>query len=209
MKIIKRLKPDEIRWLARSVIVLVLLAATINVPFALTKMRSHTGAHATNRVMFEDEEAAARGWASNPPHDVEWPDPNHWMKETKFAFREYYISAPKIREDGNNFLMMTQHLGWPLPVIEEREMWWDWDNPAFVGPESNPAPKLLPIGLVFNPLFVGLPIWLLACVLPVCIRLVVRANRDKQGRCVWCGYQIESFDTCPECGSVSSANPTE
>ncbi len=198
-----RIKHNEIRWVVGSLVVIVLFAAVVNVPYALTKMRSRTGARAGNSLMLADEEAAARGWAARRPHEFVWPDPDSWMRETKFGFTEYYIAGPRLREDGNRFSMEVQHLGWPLPVIEVKQMWWDWSDPRLEGPESDPAPGLLPLGLVMNPLIVGLPVWLLVGVLPVTAALGRRGLRARRGLCPWCGYAIEALSTCPECGSSS------
>jgi hypothetical protein len=69
--------------------------------------------------------------------------------------------------------MQAQHLGWPLPVIELKQMWWNWNDPTLNGPEPDPAPTLMPAGLLINPLLLGGGVWLVT-VLPAAVFVLAR-----------------------------------
>ena len=83
-------------------------------------------------------------------------------------------------------------------------MWWAWEDPALDGPESDPRPMLIPMGVVFNPLIIGIPAWLVLCVPPVLVRAAIRVVRGQRGVCAWCGYEVQSLEICPECGAGMS-----
>lgn len=194
------IKASEVRWLLVSLIVLVLLAAAINVPFAITRIRSRTGMFPRMMQNLTNAEAAEQGWPSGTPHERAWPAPNYYTSWTSFGYREYSVKAPGSTEEGDRYSMLVQHLGWPLPVIEIKMMWWDWDDPALKGPEPDPRPGLMPLGVLVNPLLVGVPVWFIVCALPVVFAVGRRRVRARRGRCAWCGYEIEQQHVCPECG---------
>ena len=102
--------------------------------------------------------------------------------------------------------MEVQLLGWPIPVIEEKQMWWDWDDPKLKGPEPDPALSLKMAGLLVNPLIVGGGAWLIV-VLPWFVPVVARRWwRQRQGRCMTCSYPIGTSPVCTECGSAIATN---
>lgn len=203
------IRAHEARRLMVALLVIVLIAAAVNVPFALTRMLPTSGAFPPATVFLDGQEAAAKGWPSATPHDVAWSAPDDWQLTPALGFRRYWVSAPALKDGGNNFLMDVQHLGWPLPAIEVKQMWWDWGDPQLDGPESNPAPALVPLGVVVNPLLVGVPIWLLVCVLPYLALLTRRAVRARRGHCPWCGFDARDLAVCPECGRSGSAMVAE
>lgn len=191
----------EVRWALVALVVIVLLAAAVNVPFALTRMRPTSGAFPPATVFLDGQEAAAKGWPSSTPHDVAWSAPEDWQLTPAFGFRRYWVSAPALKDGGGNFLMDVQHLGWPLPAIEVKQMWWDWGDPRLSGPESNPAPALVPLGVVVNPVLVGVPVWVVCVLLPMTVVVLRRVVRARRGRCAWCGFDTRGLKICPECGA--------
>lgn len=195
----------EFWWLILSLMVLVLLCASINVGFALTKMRSRTGLYAPQQISVEGPEAASMGWPSATPHQHAWPPPESLTRWSSFGFVESHAYKSNAEPGRNGYSMQVQHLGWPMPVIELKQMWWDWDDPALQGPESDPRPMLIPTGLVANPILVGVPLWLIVCASPVLILWVRRYLRARKGLCAWCGFEIEDQSLCPECGRARMA----
>ena len=194
----------EIRWLLVSLLVIVLLAAMVNVPFAMTKIRSRTAARPADSLRYDGPEAAQRGWPSRTPHDVAWAAPNYRLEWSGFAYREFDVRSPSPEAGVNGFSMTSQRLGWPLPAVELKQMWWDWDDPALEGPEPDPRPQLVPLGVVANPLLVGVPLWVLLFGLPYLIVLARRIVRARRGRCAWCGFEMGDSELCPECGRTRS-----
>lgn len=194
------IKASEIRWLLWALVVLVLLAAVVNVPFAITKIRSRTTPWPVQHEQLDGPEATAKGWPVSTPHDRVWAEPESRSSWSAFAYEEFHVSSPNPESGANGFGMEVQRLGWPLAVVEIRQMWWDWGDPALEGPEPDPRPQLVPTGLVFNPLIVGGSLWLVLCVLPMAARVMRRGVRGRSGRCVWCGFEVEDLEVCPECG---------
>ncbi|MFK7759676.1 MAG: hypothetical protein AB8C13_06995 [Phycisphaerales bacterium] len=146
-------------------------------------------------------DAAKQGWPSATPHDVQWPDPKQWVKYWEFGYRDYNVVAPSSDPELNGFSMQVQRLGWPFPAVEVKQMWWNWDDPALSGPEPDPRPLLVPLGVVLNPLVVGIPMWVVLCVFPVAIRVGIRLVRGWKGHCVQCGFDAGSNEICTECGN--------
>lgn len=193
-------RSSEVRFSLVGLMIVVLIAAAANVPIAVSKIRSRTTPQGTRVVDCRGVEAARRGWVVRTPHEQDWSPPDRWMKWARLGFREYNVSASSTEEGRNGYSLELQHLGWPLPVLERRQMWWDWNNPALEGPEPDPRPRVLPLGFVLNPLFVGLPFWLLVFGLPFVFVIARRAWRARGGDCPWCGYEGVHDLTCPECG---------
>jgi hypothetical protein len=200
MRILKLIKPSEVRLLLVSLVVLVLLAAAMNVPFAITKMRSRSTPVGMKWEQHEGADAAARGWPVSTPHRRVWDAPESWSRWSGFGYEEFHVSSPTPAPGVNGFSMQVQRLGWPLAVVEIRQMWWDWNDPALDGPEPDPRPQLVPTGLVLNPLMMGGGLWLVLCVLPMAVRVARRVVRRRRGRCAWCGFEVQALAVCPECG---------
>jgi hypothetical protein len=99
-------------------------------------------------------------------------------------------------------------MGWPLPVLEQKQMWWDWDDPALKGPEPDPRLQLLPLGLIVNPLIVGSSLFVLLAGAWVLLVGMRRMRWRAEARCTNCGYPIRTPSTrCAECGHLL-ATPT-
>lgn len=200
MQAIRYLRRSERRTLVVSLLLILLCLAAINVPYAVTKIRSRTGAWPVVSSDVRGPAAAVLGWPSSVPHDRPWSKPSYHITHKAFGFREYDVRADPTNEGVNGFSMSVQKLGWPLPVIEIKQMWWDWDDPSLKGPEPDPRPSLVPLGLVANPVLVGLPVWLLLVVAPLMLILTRRVYRARGGDCAWCGYAEVGDGVCPECG---------
>jgi hypothetical protein len=88
-----------------------------------------------------------------------------------FGVRVYNVVSRA--ETPNGVYMQAQHLGWPLPVIELKQKWWNWNDSALNGPEPDPAPTLMPAGLLIIPLLLGGGVWLVT-VLPAAVFVLAR-----------------------------------
>jgi len=199
----QHLHKHEAWWLILSLLVVVLICASVNVGFALTKMRSRTDAYAPQQISVEGPEAAAIGWPTATPHDQAWPPPENITRWSSFGIIESHARRSNTEPGRNGYSMQVQHLGWPMPVIELKQMWWDWDDPALQGPEPDPRPMLIPMGLVANPILVGVPVWLILCASPILFLCVRRFLRAHKGLCAWCGFEVEDQPLCPECGRAT------
>ena len=92
--------------------------------------------------------------------------------------------------------------GWPLVVLESKHMWWDWDDPALSGYESDPPTRVLYANLALNALIGGVTLWSLAF-LPMLLYLFSKRRFwARKGRCTFCGYDLKDLPRCPECGAT-------
>ena len=159
--------------------------------------------------MLRGAEAAGKDWVVSTPHETEWPPPESWVMSASFGYRHYDIRASGTEPGKNGFSLDATLLGWPLPVIEHKQMWWDWGNPSLSGPEPDPAPKLLLRGLIGNPLLIGTLVFVPLVLTPYALIVARRAWRTRGGDCPWCGYELRDLDRCPECGrdAIRSAGP--
>jgi hypothetical protein len=181
----------------------ILIAAAVNVPCALSFMRSRTTKGQLPMAILQD--AKVRQWPAETPHKDPWPAPDFWWEGGVFGCRVYDVRARPTEDGAGAFSMSVQHLGWPLPVIEEKQMWWDWNDPSLNGPESDPAPSLLLPGLVLNPLILGGAAWIVF-VLPWLALLIGRRwSRHRRRRCMACGYPVGRSPVCTECGGAVAA----
>lgn len=189
-----------------SLIIIVLTIAIGSIPYALIKYRGFTGPLPTNQEQIQGIEAAEQGWPSTTPHTTQWPSPQRITKWSKFGSNEYQAYWNHQTYTGvNGFSMNVQKLGWPLPVLEVKQMNWDWTNPALKGPEPDPRPQLVPLGLTLNPLILGLPIWLVFFVLPLLNRIYLRVLSQRRSECVWCGHRLDSIHLGSECGIANDS----
>lgn len=179
----------------------VLIAAAINVPWALTFMRSRTTIRSVPIAPLEGSDMP-REWPSSTPHDQPWPAPEHWTEGGVFGCRVFDVGAAPSAPGRNGFSMHVQRLGWPCPVIEQKQMWWDWNDPLLSGPEPDPAPSLMPRGLILNPLLLGGGAWAVFVLPWLAARVATRWSRYRRGRCMRCGYPVGESPVCTECGSA-------
>jgi hypothetical protein len=179
---------------------LVLVGAAVNVPLAISKTRSRTTPPPRTTLNLRGAEAAEKPWPSSTPHPDPWPELEYWVYSRSFGYRHFDARASGPDPEANGFTMDVVHLGWPLPVIEHKQMWWDWDNPSLAGPEPDPAPSLLARGLIGNPLLIGTLVFVPLVLMPYAMVMVRRAWRVRGGDCVRCGYTLDGLRTCPECG---------
>lgn len=196
---------SEVRALGVWLVIVLLVVAVVQVPYAVTKIRSRMTPPPTRAVFLMGTAAAEHGWPAGLPAGHAWPAPESVTVRRAFGFTSFEARAAPRASGVNGYTMQVQRLGWPMPVIEIKQMWWDWNDPALGdpangGPEPDPRPGLLPLGLALNPLLVGLPIWLVAFGLPMGWVVARRARRRRRGACVWCGYDLAGLAMCPECG---------
>lgn len=95
--------------------------------------------------------------------------------------------------------MVLQRVGWPLAVIEMKQMSWAESWPQNL--DYAPRPSLMFSGLLLNPLILGGGAWM-ALILPWLIFTVIRrTSRWRNRRCMACGYPIGTSAACTECGA--------
>lgn len=193
-------------------LLLILIGAAINVPIAMQFLHSRTSPRAPMIVNERDQQAASRGWPSTTPHDIPWPAPRSWSMEQAFGYQNFQVngwegpsSTPTDRVS-----MQLQRIGWPLPVLEQVQMWWPWDDPKWATKsESDPALHLVWSGVVLNPLIFGITLWLVF-VLPFNVYFTIRRRlRIAKNVCIKCAYPRGTSDRCSECGHTFTPPSTE
>lgn len=198
-----RILPSRTAAIAAALLLLFLLiAAAVNVPWALTRMVARLDENKIGLNIIAAPEIPAT-WPITTPHKTPWPAPEHWREGGVFGCRMYDIRAEGSQEQGN-FAVSLQRLGWPLPVIEKKQMWWDWNEPALDGigePQPDPRPSLILSGLILNPLIVGGGAWAILIGPWVLAIVITRAFRRRKNRCLTCGYPVGTAAVCTECGA--------
>jgi len=197
--------PGEVRWATALLIICLLAGALGSLIFAIHWLPGPMERVSGSRLDLRGADVTI-GWLSGTPHPEPWPAPNSWSRSMSFARWEHDI---RYTANGQSvFSMSLVQAGWPLPAIERKQMWWDWDDPALQTVEntaSSPGVLVRPLGLLVNALVVGGGPWLILIGLPLGVlivcRLIVRANRAMHARCLACGYEIGDMATCPECGA--------
>ena len=188
----------------RSLILLVifiLAAAAINVPFATHFLKSRTDDKGRAIIMFHGPEAAVLAWPTATPHEKQWPAPTYWSEYRLFGYRRFHVQSadPSLSRHSMEFEL----IGWPLPVYEQLQMWWEWSNPEWqTDAQSDPALRLHWRGVLLNPLIFGGGLWLLL-IAPLVAHVMIRKTiRRRRGRCLRCGYDLRGdFERgCSECG---------
>lgn len=210
-KFIKLVRPDERRRLRRWLVWCMLLAAAINVPLAVSRVETLDAAKPGMGGLRKGEDSP-KHWPSKTPHAEPWPKPNYWQQWGGFGdwLLDVRRTDPALRE--TLFNMRIRWSGWPLPVLEQKRMWWDWDDPALsdaTGTDSDPPMRLMPAGLILNPIIVGGGSYaLLVAIFLACV-IRRRYRRMRRGLCLDCGYDLRGLQVgsesqptiCPECGS--------
>ena len=183
--------------------VLVLVAAALNVPIAVQLIHSRTQLWPGPALHVTGAAAASRGWPHRTPHETAWPAPDYWTVSKEFGGRYYHIASRSASDPTRNaYSMQYETYGWPLPVLHRVQMWWDWEDPALKGPESDPAMALYWPGLVLNPLIVGGGVWALVIAPWALYFEMQRAKWRRSGRCLRCGYPTGVGPVCTECGTA-------
>ena len=175
--------------------VLILIAGAINPFVAVMCIRSRTQLPRVPRsVHLTGSEAAAKGWPARGPHLQDWPAP------VSLSFHE---SFGYVRIDGrgvdfqgkSTHSMEVKRMGWPLPVLEVRQFWWPWKDPAWVSPaDPNPAMNLYWVGVVANPVIAASAIWVALFGLIVGGRCLARRLGLKQMQRQRGGYPTDESD---------------
>ena len=192
----------QVRIALRLLVLFVLVAAVFNVPWALTFMRSRTTIGKIPTIAAEPDHIPRR-WPSSTPHEVAWPPPDDWEEGSRFGCRSFRASYKPGNENGS-FAMEVQQMGWPFPVIEQKRMWWDWNDPTLNGPEPDPALGLMMAGLLVNPLLLGIGAWALLVFPWIAAIVVKRRSRRRELCCMACGYPVGVSPICTECGGALS-----
>lgn len=103
-------------------------------------------------------------------------------------------------------LQIEHGQGWPFACLEfpynyRQGYWGEYRLPSSVPYVGGYRMAFRPIwlGLTANTaIYAGLT-WMVF----FGVNTVRRSSRRREGRCVWCGYQLAGFKSCPECGSTS------
>ena len=207
-KFFKLVRPDERRRLRRWLVWCMLLAAAINVPFAVSRVEL-VNAASPRGSSFKSVEEMPEHWPIATPHAEPWPAPTYWNEWTGFGKWFFDVRSSNPDPNKSGFTLTLRRSGWPLPVLEQRMMWWNWDNPALKGPKSDPPMLLMPAGLILNPIIVGGGSWVLMVAAFFVLVIRRRDRRMRRGLCLDCGYDLRGLQVgsesqptiCPECGS--------
>lgn len=177
----------------------VAVAAAINVPLAVILIRSRSTPRPRMSIPRAD---IPKRWPAATPHSRPWTEPTSWDEGGAFGYRGWNVISASTQPGQNGFQMQLEQMGWPFPVIEIKQMWWDWDDPALKGPENDPRPTLVIAGLILNPLLLGTGAFVVLD-LPLFVTFARRRRRRARGECMHCGYPIRTpSPICPECGNA-------
>ena len=208
---LKLVRPHERQRLRRWLVWCLLIAAAANVPFAVSRVELVNAMTPASSKARNDDDIPAR-WPAETPHVKPWPAPTFWTEWKGFGKWLFAVSAPSSDPNDSGFSMTVRWSGWPLPVLEQQIMWWDWDSPALkdaTGRKSDPPMSLMPLGLILNPIIVSSGTWVLMVAMFFLTVIRRRAKRIRRGLCVRCGYDLAGLQVdsecdsvvCPECGS--------
>jgi hypothetical protein len=212
---LRLIKEGEDRLAVVSLVLLLFLVVIVSLIFGIERLPSPRAQISGSQLDLRGPAAGVRGWPSSTPHTKAWPSPQYWVRTTRWGNWYYHVQAPnQTDKDANGFSMQLMQSGWPMPVIERKQMWWDWDDPALKGPVPDPSIQILYGRLALNTLLLGGGLWLVVfgpLGLFVVGRRVVWTLR---GHCTFCGYDMTGLEQCPECGwrvteSVSHGSMSE
>ncbi len=185
--------------------VLTLLGATLNVPFAMQFLRSPSGPPVTMSVSRQGPAAAATAWPVETPHTTPWPALDAYIRWTAFAYE--LIDARSYDGQTPVCAVEVERIGWPLPVLQDRQYWWDWNDTTLVlkpGADRDPPLELLWPGLVANPVLFGAAAWAPIALVFFLAPGIRRARRRARGQCERCGYPQGESERCSECGAATT-----
>lgn len=154
LQIIELTRPDEWRRHAQWCLWCILLAAAINAPFAVTRL-VHERRPAMSPGSMRTADDVPKHWPTSTPHKEPWPAPDSWTEWRSFGKRHVRARRANPVEGKNGFSMEAYIYGWPLPVLEHKRLWWDWDDPALNGPKHQKPTHLRYLGLILNPIIIG------------------------------------------------------
>src|SRR5690606_37483618 len=140
-------------WLVVILVWFMLVSAAITAPVAISLFRPPRE-HIGQEIRLHGADVGDRRWPTRTPHSEPWPAPDRWDETRQIGFRYFQVRAPGRNPEGNGFTMEVHQYGFPLPIVERVQYWWDWNDPALKGPEATPAMRLLWPGLVLNPLII-------------------------------------------------------
>lgn len=210
-RILKLVRPHERQRLRRWLVWCFLIAAAANVPFAVSRVEL-IGAGSPKGAVAKSVDEIPAAWPIATPHAEPWPAPTSWDEGKSFGRRYFHISSRNPEPNKNGFSLLLRLSGWPLPVLEQKQMWWDWDSPLLQdvpGLDSDPPMQLMPLGLILNPIIVGSSTWALMVAVFFLTVIRRRAKRLRRGLCLQCGYDLAGLQgdshsdsiICPECGT--------
>jgi rRNA maturation protein Nop10 len=201
MILLRLIKEGEARLAVVSLVLLLFLAVIVSLILGIERLPSQRARISGSQLDLRGPAAGVRGWPSSTPHTKAWPSPQYWVRTTRRGNWYYHVRAPnQTDKDANGFSMQLMQSGWPMPVIERKEMWWDWDDPALKGPVPDPSIQILYGRLTLNTLLFGGGLWLIIFG-PLGLFVVGRrVVWTLQGHCTFCGYDMTGFEQCPECG---------
>lgn len=190
----------EAGFLLGALVMLIVAGAIVNAPLAITRFRGPQD-RLPRGMSLRQPEIGNRSWPAPTPHAAAWPAPTHWDETRLFGARHYNVFH---HTEEMRFQMQVAHYGFPLPVVEDKQMWWSESAAAPSGPEAFPRMRLLWPGLIVNPVLLGGSAFLILfgplAAAVVGRRLVSRLARRAAGRCVFCAYPIGESPVCTECG---------
>lgn len=210
-RILKLVHPHERRRLRRWLVWCLLIAAAVNVPFAVSRVVVLGSGSPRGATPLSDDDIPET-WPIQTPHAEPWPAPTSWSEHRSFGKSYFHIGSSSTEPIKSSFSMLLRRTGWPLPVLEHYQMWWDWDSPALEdvpGIDSDPPMHLMPAGLIANPIIVGTGTWILIVAGFLLTVVRRRAKRLRKGLCLKCGYDLAGLQEqnhsglliCPECGT--------
>jgi hypothetical protein len=201
MILLRLIKEGEIRLAVLAMVVLLLVAAIVNLAIGI-RMLPGLEVQPEGGTMsdLEGAEAAAKGWPSTTPHETPWPPPNSWRQQRWPGLWLYWVDSSNPSDpEGSGFAMSLIQSGWPWPVIERKRMWWDWDDPLLMGPESKPATQILFGGLALNTVILGSGLWLILLGPLALFVIGRRVARTLHGCCAFCGSGMAGLMECSAC----------
>lgn len=148
-------------------------------------------------------QAAAYAWPAWTP--VPWPAVHQYSEyrdEFGVSRIQVYGVAATPTKPGPSLEM--KRFGWPMPVIDLTQRWWDWNDPAMLPPGkttqdfNGEMTSIAWAGLMVPPLVAGSLVWLLTAG----VWLLVRKRRFGRNECEECGYPRGAGNVCTECGAA-------
>jgi hypothetical protein len=202
MILLRLIKEGEIRLAAVVLVLLSLLAASTSlaVGIELLTITGNFPDQGSSQLDLVRLDAVDKGWPSTTPHQMPWPAPDRWLRQTLVGRWYYSVDAHDPDRPGYSlFSMRVLQAGWPFPVIERKQMWWDWNDPNLKGPESAPRFKILWGWLALSVVVFAGGLWLIVFAPLALWTLMIRFERVLRGQCAICGSDRMGCDKCPEC----------